>query len=159
VRFLLPQDSEATPALTFALSLSQVPEVLELPPMIPVPFAPAFVSGLIRWRDRVVPVIDLARRLGLPNDGEEMPEKTRLLIVRSGRGTDPIIGRGGSRLELWGGFVVRSDVRITPVPPAHRTSKSSVPLAPEMTSGVFEGPEGRLVIPDLRTILTQSPRG
>jgi chemotaxis signal transduction protein len=160
VRFSLPQQTEP-PKCAFALSLSQVPEVLEVPPVIPVPFAPAFVRGLIRWRDRVVPVIDLARRLRLPCAAGQGPsEKTRLVIARSSRTAGERGGPArGTSSELWGGFVVRSDVRITPVPPAQRMSGSSVPLAPEMTSGVFECPDGCLVIPDLGTVLTQTAWG
>jgi chemotaxis signal transduction protein len=157
VWFSLPAQTEPAEC-AFALSLSQVPEVLDVPPVTPVPFAPAFVRGLIRWRDHVVPVIDLASRLGLPHaSGVDPSEKTRLVIARSSRSAGEGSGRSRRRSsELWGGFLVRSDVRITPVPPARRMSKRSVPLAPEMTSGVFDCPEGRLVIPDLRTVLTQS---
>jgi chemotaxis signal transduction protein len=76
-----PHPAERT--LSFGLSISQVPEILEPLPLVPVPAAPIFVLGLVNWRDWPVPVIDLAGRLGLASEANPSANgQTRLIIAR-----------------------------------------------------------------------------
>jgi purine-binding chemotaxis protein CheW len=49
----------------YALPLACVVEVVRMAALAPVPDAPAHVLGLLDLRGRVVPVLDLRRRLGL----------------------------------------------------------------------------------------------
>jgi purine-binding chemotaxis protein CheW len=49
----------------YALPLGCVVEVVRMAALAPVPDAPAHVLGLLDLRGRVVPVLDLRRRLGL----------------------------------------------------------------------------------------------
>jgi chemotaxis signal transduction protein len=48
------------PDLALAVTLQEVLEVIEPGPVVGLPFAPPFVTGLSRWRNRVVTVIDMA---------------------------------------------------------------------------------------------------
>ena len=50
---------------TYALPLGCVVEVVRMAALAPVPDAPPHVLGLLDLRGRVVPVLDLRRRLGL----------------------------------------------------------------------------------------------
>jgi purine-binding chemotaxis protein CheW len=50
----------------YAVGLLQVREILEYDTVTRVPRAPAWVRGAINLRGRVVPVVDLAVRFGLP---------------------------------------------------------------------------------------------
>ncbi|WP_353239504.1 chemotaxis protein CheW [Limnohabitans sp.] len=59
--------------LTFALHneyysvpVLKVREIMRLCPITPVPRMPAFIQGVINLRGKIVPVIDLRERLGLP---------------------------------------------------------------------------------------------
>ena len=65
-----------------ALPLGCVVEVVRMAALAPLPDAPAFVLGLLDLRGRVVPVLDLRRRLGLsaPEPGLSTP----ICVVEAG---------------------------------------------------------------------------
>jgi purine-binding chemotaxis protein CheW len=50
----------------YAVRIDSVREILEVAQLTPLPLMPAFVRGVMNLRGAVVPVIDLAARLGLP---------------------------------------------------------------------------------------------
>lgn len=51
---------------TCAVRVELVREILEVAQMTPLPLMPSFVCGVMNLRGVVVPVIDLAARLGMP---------------------------------------------------------------------------------------------
>ncbi|HEV7669278.1 MAG TPA: chemotaxis protein CheW [Thermoanaerobaculia bacterium] len=53
--------------VALALGAAQVREVIGAQAIVPVPGAPDHLPGLVLWRDRPLPVLDLARRLGGPD--------------------------------------------------------------------------------------------
>lgn len=68
---------------TYALPLRSVKEILKLHLVTEVPRAPADVLGIISVRGRITTVLDLRRRLRMP---EQPPNKlTRILLVDDGR--------------------------------------------------------------------------
>lgn len=71
LRFALGEDIYAVP-------IDAVREILELGPSTPLPLMPAFVRGVMNLRGAVVPVIDLAARLGLP---PAVPGRRSCIIV------------------------------------------------------------------------------
>lgn len=81
VRFTVEGDT--CPTATFALSVSQVLEIIEPRSPIQVPFAPKFLQGLVNWRNRVAVVVDFAELFGFP-DHTRATHRTRLLIVGAG---------------------------------------------------------------------------
>ncbi len=64
---------------TYAVDIQQVQEIIRMQHITQVPGAPSFVEGVINLRGRIVPVIDLRQRLGLPR-GERTGE-TRIVVV------------------------------------------------------------------------------
>jgi purine-binding chemotaxis protein CheW len=67
---------------TFGVDILKVQEILRMVEITPFPRMPDFALGAINLRGRIVPVINLRRRLGLP---ERPPgPKTCNLLVRSG---------------------------------------------------------------------------
>jgi purine-binding chemotaxis protein CheW len=54
----------------FGIPVEEVRDVLAPPPMTPVPLAPPEVAGALNLRGRIVIVIDLRKRLGLPPAAE-----------------------------------------------------------------------------------------
>ncbi len=52
-------------SLQFGLSITQVLEILAPLPVIGLPGAPDYILGLVNWRDRPVPLVDLPVRFGL----------------------------------------------------------------------------------------------
>ena len=50
----------------FAINVSQVREVLELPQITNVPTAPPYMRGVVNVRGKAIPVVDLRLKFGLP---------------------------------------------------------------------------------------------
>jgi purine-binding chemotaxis protein CheW len=133
-------------ALAFGFSISQVPEILGSLPLTPVPGAAAFVLGLVNWRGRPVPVIDLGRRLGL---GSSLADgRTRLVIARDA-------GRLGK--DTWIGFRVWPAIQLLRLPVPHEPSSRSLSIDETLIRGVVELEGETLVIPDLHTIMHVDP--
>lgn len=80
--------AEAPQVLTFslrggdyALPVLRVKEILQYEPLTAVPGAPAHVRGVLNLRGSVVPVVDLARKLGF--DPAEPTARTCILVVET----------------------------------------------------------------------------
>jgi purine-binding chemotaxis protein CheW len=50
----------------YGLDIASVYEIIRHQPVTAVPQAPAFVEGVINLRGRIIPVVDLRRRFGMP---------------------------------------------------------------------------------------------
>ncbi len=105
---------------TYALPVDEVREVLRVAHVTRVPRAPAGVRGVTNMRGRVLPVIDLRVRLGMP--AVAVGEASRILVVRGASGA---IGLLVDRVE-----------QIVPVLP------STVQPAPEEASVYTEAAVG-----------------
>ena len=136
IAFTLTNEQATTKRLIFGLSITQVAEMLEPQPLLRVPNSSPSMLGLIRWRDRVVPVVDLGALIGLPATRYEACE--RLIICRA-----PDTGEFFAILtstDVWGeGVPVRS-----------RAAAHPEPLDPTVLNGVFElGSDDLLLLPNL----------
>lgn len=67
----------------YALPLSSVREILKMPAVTEVPRAPQHVLGIISVRGRITTVVDLRRRLRMPES--PLTKATRVLLVDDGR--------------------------------------------------------------------------
>lgn len=67
---------------TYAVSAASVRELVTLQPLTHVPTMPTCIRGLMNLRGTVVPVVDLARQLGL--GATEVDAQTCLIIVEAG---------------------------------------------------------------------------
>jgi chemotaxis signal transduction protein len=138
--FEVPGKTRLDVRCRLALSVLQAPEILlPLAPLI-VPTAPSFVRGLVVWRNRPLPVLDLARLLRLAHDSSET--SGRLLLARA-----------PARAEFCT-IRIRPEVRIESLPLPHRPSTRKLPIPASLLKGVFERPGEILVLPDLDAILT-----
>jgi purine-binding chemotaxis protein CheW len=64
----------------YAIDVRLVQEIIRVTEVTQVPRAPEFIKGVINLRGRIIPVIDLKRKLGL---GEvEIGRQTRVVVVR-----------------------------------------------------------------------------
>ncbi len=63
----------------YAIDIMRVREIIHPLPITPVPRAPAFIEGVVRLRNEVIPVIDVRKRLGL--EPSPPTRKSRHLIV------------------------------------------------------------------------------
>src|SRR5262249_21826322 len=70
----------------FGLDARDVLEVVPRVPLLPVPGAPQWIAGLLRHRDGIAPVVDLARLAG---GGPAAPAlSTRIIVLRRGAGDE-----------------------------------------------------------------------
>jgi purine-binding chemotaxis protein CheW len=121
--------------ILYGLSATQVPEILQMPPILAVPRAPAPWLGLVSWRGQPLPVLDLPARLGLAAAPDV---RRRLLVARGATGTIGILVEPGVRMAP------AASLRV-----ADRPSHRSSPLDPTAVRGIAELAEETLVIPDL----------
>lgn len=63
----------------FSLDILRVQEIIRHMDLTRVPRTPDFVDGVINLRGRVIPVLDLRKRFGLPSD--ERTNETRIIVV------------------------------------------------------------------------------
>ena len=63
----------------FSMDILKVQEIIRHMDLTRVPRTPVFVDGVINLRGRVIPVLDLRKRFGLP-EGERTNE-TRIIVV------------------------------------------------------------------------------
>ena len=68
----------------YGVDIASVYEIIRHQPIVAVPHAPACVEGVINLRGRIIPVVDLRERLGLPA-GE--PTKATRIVVAETAGT------------------------------------------------------------------------
>jgi purine-binding chemotaxis protein CheW len=66
----------------YVLPASEVLQMESFTAATPVPGTPAYVAGLVQIRGRVVPVVDLRARFGLP--GVQPVLDTRVVVVKQG---------------------------------------------------------------------------
>lgn len=64
---------------SFGVDIQQMLRIVRLTPLTRVPRAPHFLEGVINYRGQVVPVVDLHKRLALPQ--VEYGDEARILIV------------------------------------------------------------------------------
>lgn len=64
----------------YAVPIESVREVIKIPEITPVPQSPAFVSGIINLRGKVIAVVDLEARFGLNRENQDI-EQDNIMIL------------------------------------------------------------------------------
>lgn len=125
------------PEIRFCFGFGQIGEFITAPQVIPFPGGPAWLSGLLVWRDRTVPIVNLA----LASTGKALPIDTEdFLVVRA------------TAAGIFAAVTVFGRPDTVELP--FQCEESSEPLA---HSGWFHGVYRRkhqlIVLPDLAAIL------
>lgn len=123
----------------FAVDILAVHEINRMMELTRVPQAPREIEGVINLRGKIIPVMDLRKRFGLPH--RERDEQTRIIVVEV-----------SSRVI---GFIVDRVRQVLPI------SRSIVEPAPDMVatidsqfiSGVGKLPDRLLILLDLDRLL------
>jgi purine-binding chemotaxis protein CheW len=128
-------------ARRFALPLAVVERVARIVEVTILPKVPDVVLGLINVAGRIIPVVDLCKRFGLPDRG--MAASDQLLMARTS--TQP----SARTLALWvdavEGVVERAADRVPAVAPNHE---------PEYVTGILRLADGMVLIHDLAKLLS-----
>lgn len=61
----------------FAVEVGQVQEIIQMQEITRLPRAPRFIKGILNLRGKILPVIDLAERLGVPTS----PTDSRRIVI------------------------------------------------------------------------------
>ncbi|MFL5582337.1 MAG: chemotaxis protein CheW [Gemmatimonadaceae bacterium] len=128
----------------FASDVQSVERVLRYTAPRAIPNVPAWLQGVIDYRGRVVPVIDLRQRFELPP--VEATGQTRILVL--------VVG------EEWVGAVVDAVFEVASVAAAEVAPPPSLfrGLAGEYVRGVVRQKEGLVVLLDVARVLSSSDR-
>ena len=78
----LPYVVASVQGLPLAVSAGYVQEIVRVPPWHPVPNLPPHIRGVINLRGKVLPLVDLRLRLGLPSALEDVEGMIRMLVAR-----------------------------------------------------------------------------
>ncbi|HID03778.1 MAG TPA: hypothetical protein EYP18_11315 [Desulfobacterales bacterium] len=132
--------------LYFLFTTPQIEEVLTDIAVTPVPFSPSFLTGLYNWRGKIVPVINLEKRLGFSDTDES---SSRFLVIRTGTSTNSMDG------EILRCVLQISDKIHTMETPTSCTAISADRLGvnPPLLRGAYQGEQDSYLIPDLAYIL------
>ena len=137
VTFRLGQDM-------FAADIFSVERVLRYVTPAAVPDAPAWVAGVIEHRGKVIPVVDLRRRIEL--DAATITPTTRILVLNA---TDGWVGTIVDAVIEVAGVPATS---ITPPPPLFRG------LAAQFVRGIAKVGEQLVVVLDVDRVLSSDDR-
>ncbi len=134
--FVLFQINEAT----YAISAAEVEQVEMIDKLTRVPDAPFFVEGIAYVRGRVIPVINMHRRFGLPPKPHDI--HSRIIVVRNG-------GRiVGLAVDSAREFIHFDQQKITPPP------EVGLEINREFIQGVIPDQERPIFVLDVKTVLT-----
>lgn len=76
----------------FGVDILMVQEIIKQMPMTAVPDAPDFIAGVINLRGRIIPIIDLRKRLNLKTDHQvPIQDAWTLILNAAGRVTGFIV--------------------------------------------------------------------
>jgi purine-binding chemotaxis protein CheW len=123
----------------FGVPIAIVQEIVRVPEVTPVPDMPAFITGVINLRGKIVPVIDLSKRLKL--EGTSLSRSSRILILEVEK---KVIG-----------LLVDAVTEIIRIPPESIEPPPEIisPIAAEYLIGVGKLPNKLVILLDLRNIL------
>ena len=128
----------------YGVVISRVHEIIRLQSVTRVPRAPAFVEGVINLRGKVIPVVDLRRRFGLPT--AEHTRASRIVVVEIGDQVVGVVVDGVSEVLRVSGATVE--------PP----SPVVAGIDSEYIHGIAKLPERLVILLDLDRVLARDER-
>jgi purine-binding chemotaxis protein CheW len=137
VTFRLGQD-------VFAADIFSVERVLRYVVPAGVPDVAAWIDGVIEHRDKVIPVVDLRRRVGL--DAAVVTPETRILVLNA---------TGG-----WVGTVVDAVIEVAAIPTTSMTEPPPLfrGLAAQFVRGIAKVGEQLVVVLEVDRVLSSDDR-
>src|ERR1700737_915448 len=126
------------------VEIALVHEIIRLQTVTRVPRAPSFVEGVINLRGKVIPVVDLRRRFGLPT--AEHTRATRIVVVEIGaQVVGPIVDGVSEVLRV-------NSATVEPPSPVVAGVDS------EYLHGIAKLPERLVILLDLDRVLARDER-
>lgn len=126
----------------YAVDIFYVKEINRLSHITKVPNAPEFIEGVINLRGRIIPVIDLRIKMGLPK--KDYNKDSRIIVIEDG---DLLVGFLVDAVKE----VIRIPKSIIEEPPEIITSSKT-----DFISSVGKLEERLLILIDLKKILSKN---
>ena len=123
----------------YGISISQVGEILELPKVTVLPRSREDVIGMVAWRNKPLPIIDLDKRLSL--GGFHSTGSARLLVTRT---TNP---------NEYLGIKTQSNLRIQTETSNWKPSRRHHKCNLHFVMGIYEGEKDVVIFPDLDKLI------
>jgi purine-binding chemotaxis protein CheW len=129
----------------YGIEVSRILEIIRLPPITSLPGSANSVTGVINLRGRIVPVVDLRERLGLP---AAPPSRFTRIVVAHAEGT-----------QL--GLVVDAVDEVIRIPQTaiEPAGALAVGAAAEHLVGIARSADGLVILLDLERLLAGSLSG
>lgn len=128
----------------YGVDIAAVESIIKMQTITAVPHAPAFVEGVINLRGKVLPVVDLRERFGLPS--QEIGSDSRIIVVNL---TSMEIGM---IVDAVSEVLTVSDSAIEPPPPLVITIDSS------FITGIAKMADRLIILLDLSRVLSLNER-
>jgi len=126
----------------YGVEIGRVEEIIRMQAITRIPNGPAFIEGVTNLRGRVIPVLDLRKRFGLP--GSEPTRRSRIVVGELGQHTVGLVVDGVSEVLLVSSEAVEPPSTLV-------TTQDSAFLR-----GVAKLGERLILLLDLSRILTQA---
>jgi purine-binding chemotaxis protein CheW len=124
----------------FGVDIAAVESIIKMQEITRVPQAPDFVEGITNLRGAVLPVIELRKRLGLPDHDRD--KETRIIVVNL---DDMEVGMVVD--AVWEVITISDDI-IEPTPPMVTTVDTG------FITGIARLEERLVILLDLTSVLT-----
>lgn len=128
----------------YGVDIARVHEIIRPQNVTRVPRSPAFVEGVINLRGKVIPVVDLRRRFGLPST--EPTRASRIVVVEIGEQVVGIVVDGVSEVLRVGAATIE--------PP----SPVVAGVDAEYIQGIAKLPDRLVILLDLDRVLARDER-
>lgn len=125
----------------YGVDIQQVREIIKVIDITRVPKAPEFIEGVINLRGQITPIMDLRKRLDLPE--LERGEETRIIIIEIGKNVV--------------GMIVDAVMEVHRLPEKNidPTPTISSEVGSEFINGVGKLGDRLLILLDLKKILSK----
>jgi purine-binding chemotaxis protein CheW len=129
----------------FGMDIATVESIIKMQAITRMPHAPSFVEGLINLRGKVLPVIDLRKRFGMPS--KEADKNNRIIVINlSGTEVGMVVDGVSEVLTI-------SDEMVEPAPKIATTVES------EFITGIAKLDERLVILLDLGQVLSAQEQG
>lgn len=129
---------------TYGVDIHRVREIIRVQEITRVPRTPDFVEGIINLRGRVIPVLDLRKRLNMSSD--DTTDEARIVVIEQG---DQTIGMIVDRVSQ----VLRIDQSVIEPP-----SPYIVSVETHYISGIAKVDNQLIVLLDLDQVLSEKEK-
>jgi purine-binding chemotaxis protein CheW len=134
---------------SYAIGILKVQEIIGLLRVTPVPGTPPYVRGVVNLRGRIIPVVDLCTRFGLP----PVPDTDRTCIV--------ITQVTGAHGAVTMGVVVEDVAQVVDLPPdrVEAVPEFGVAVRTDFLTGVARLDEDVILLLDIDAVLSREEAG